>query len=111
VRRQSEADATVEARHLAESLQPSPPGDDFDVDRFGQRLAEELQHLDTERRSAFLLRHSEGFSIAAISDVLGCPPGTVKSRVFYAARELAQRLRLFDPVDGDHPAHDGGSTS
>jgi hypothetical protein len=24
---------------------------------------------------------------------------------------LAQRLRLFDPVDGDHPAHDGGSTS
>jgi RNA polymerase sigma-70 factor, ECF subfamily len=107
VRRQSEATATTEARHLAESLQPPPPGDGLDEQRFGQRLAEELLHLSAERRSAFLLRHGEGFSIAAISDVLGCPQGTVKSRIFHAARELAERLRPFDPATENDPARDG----
>ena len=110
VRRRNEENAATESRHLAESRQPPPPGDGLDDERFGQRLAEELRHLDPERRSAFLLRHGEGFSIAAISDVLGCPPGTVKSRIFYAARELAERLRPFDPAAGDYPAHDGGTS-
>ncbi len=108
VRRQSEESATAEARHVAQALQPPPPGDGLDNERFGRRLAEELSHLDPDRRSAFLLRHGEGFSIAAISDVLGCPPGTVKSRIFYAARELGERLRPYDPAAGDQAAPDGG---
>ena len=110
VRRQGEESAAIETRHLAESWQPPPPGDALDDERFGQRLAEELQHLDPDRRSAFLLRHGEGFSIAAISDVLDCPPGTAKSRIFYAARELAERLRPFDPAAGDDRDDDGGTS-
>ena len=74
-----------------------PAFEAIDDRRFAESLQRELENLDAARRSAFLLRYQEGFSIAAISDVLQCPAGTVKSRLFYTARALAERLREFDP--------------
>jgi len=84
-----------------------PPGEDHvadavDADRFAVCLHAELAQLDEEKRSAFLLRHTQGLSIPDISDILGCPTGTVKSRLFYTTRVLAERLRRFDP----HPSDD-----
>lgn len=82
------------------------PGEDHvtdavDARRFAACLQDELQELDEEKRSVFLLRHSQGLSIPDISDILGCPQGTVKSRLFYTTRLLADRLRRFDP-HADH---------
>ena len=68
-----------------------------DGGRFGDQLRSELRLLDDDRRSAFLLRYQEGFSVAAIGAILGCPVGTVKSRLFYTVRLLGDRLRRFDP--------------
>jgi RNA polymerase sigma-70 factor (ECF subfamily) len=107
VRRQATDAVGVETRHLAESRQAPAPEEALDTERFTRRLAEELDHLDPERRSAFLLRHAEGFSIADISAVLGCPEGTVKSRLFYATRQLAERLQPFDPSTEPEPAVGG----
>ena len=81
---------------------PQPSGesrvaDAVDAGRFAACLQGELAQLDEERRSTFLLRHAEGLSIPDISDILGCPQGTVKSRLFYTTRVLADRLRHFDP--------------
>lgn len=64
---------------------------------FGRCLQAELQTLSEAHREVFILRYQEGMSIREISEVMTCSEGTVKSRLFYALRNLAQRLRVFDP--------------
>lgn len=69
------------------------------IDRkaFAAMLDVELEELSEEHRTVFLLRYRENFSLREISDVLQCPEGTVKSRLFYALRRLATRLKSFNP--------------
>jgi RNA polymerase sigma-70 factor, ECF subfamily len=69
----------------------------IDREAFGDILALELDALDEEHRTTFLLRYREQFSIREISEVLGCAEGTVKSRLYYTARKLAARLKNFNP--------------
>lgn len=69
----------------------------IDRQSFRQMLGLELEALEEDHRTTFLLRYQEGFSIREISEVLGCPEGTVKSRLYYTIRRLAGKLRQFDP--------------
>lgn len=69
----------------------------IDRQSFRQMLGLELEALEEDHRTTFLLRYQEGFSIREISEVLGCPEGTVKSRLYYTVRRLAGKLRQFDP--------------
>lgn len=51
-----------------------------------------LDQLGEEHRAAFLLRYREGFSIKEVAEILDLPEGTVKSRLFYAKKILAEKL-------------------
>jgi RNA polymerase sigma-70 factor, ECF subfamily len=44
-------------------------------------------------RQAITLREIEGLSYEEIADVMNCPIGTVRSRIFRAREAIAQRLR------------------
>ena len=61
-----------------------------------QSLAEEvelaLSTLRAEYRRAFLLFHQQQLSYQQISEVLGCPLGTVKTWVHRARREIVEQL-------------------
>lgn len=78
-------------------------GDQFGhrIDRkaFMNRLTGELDQLDENHRTTFLLRYEENFSIREISEVLDCSEGTVKSRLFYTLRRLSTRLSEFAPSE------------
>ncbi|MEW6756285.1 MAG: RNA polymerase sigma factor [Candidatus Latescibacterota bacterium] len=75
-----------------------PAGEDrLDRESFRRRLLAELERLDPARRATSLLRFEEGFAIDEIARIMGCPAGTVKSRLFYTARLLAERLQEFRP--------------
>lgn len=52
-----------------------------------------VQALSDELRTAILLREIEGLSYEEISQAMGCPVGTVRSRIFRAREAIAQRLR------------------
>ncbi len=69
----------------------------FDNQLFQQWLQAGLDVLDDDQRTTFLLFHQEHFSIREISEVLGCSEGTVKSRLFYVKRKLANQLKVFTP--------------
>ncbi|MBO6517994.1 MAG: RNA polymerase sigma factor [Bacteroidia bacterium] len=69
--------------------------------RFSNALKNELQKMSFEHRTAFILRYQESLTISEISKVLDCPEGTVKSRIFYATKQLADKLALFNPVKID----------
>jgi len=57
-----------------------------------EKVFETLNLLGEEHRSAFLLRYREGFSIREVAEILDLPEGTVKSRLFYSKKMLAEKL-------------------
>jgi hypothetical protein len=75
-------------------------------------VAEALAALSVEDRTILLLRYQDGLDYAAISEITGCPPGTVASRL-NRAREKMRGLLSKDygyreenapaehPTDGD----------
>jgi RNA polymerase sigma-70 factor (ECF subfamily) len=57
--------------------------------------------LSEDLRQAITLREIEGLSYEEIADVMNCPIGTVRSRIFRARESIAERLRpLLDTPDG-----------
>lgn len=70
----------------------------MDNKMFRKQLFEEVEELSAVKKSTFILRYQEGFSIKEISDMMDCSEGTVKSRLFYTLRNLADKLRIFNPA-------------
>ena len=66
---------------------------------FREAFEGQLLVLDAKHREVFELRHFDGLSMKEIADVLKISEGTVKSRLFYATKYLAEGLKDF------HPAH------
>ena len=65
-----------------------------------EKIFQALEQLGEEHRSTFLLRYREGFSIKEVAEILELPEGTVKSRLFYAKRILAEKLEyLKDEIE------------
>jgi RNA polymerase sigma-70 factor, ECF subfamily len=60
---------------------------------FQGQLENALAELPEKLRLALLLAAMEGHSIEEIAGMLGISAGTVKSRIFYARRKLAEKLR------------------
>ena len=52
-----------------------------------------MQALSEELRQAITLREIEGLSYEEIAEMMNCPIGTVRSRIFRAREAIAQRLR------------------
>ncbi|WNJ20891.1 RNA polymerase sigma factor [Pontibacter sp. G13] len=73
--------------------------DELRIDRetFEGVLQNELTRLSENHREVFVLRFQEGMSIREISQIMTCSEGTVKSRIFYALKKLANSLKAFDP--------------
>ena len=52
-----------------------------------------MRALPEELRAALTLRELEGLSYDDIAEVLGCPVGTVRSRIFRAREAIDERVR------------------
>jgi RNA polymerase sigma-70 factor (ECF subfamily) len=61
-----------------------------------------IDALSEDLRQAITLREIEGLSYEEIAEVMNCPIGTVRSRIFRARESIAVRLRPFlDTRDGE----------
>jgi RNA polymerase sigma-70 factor (ECF subfamily) len=76
----------------AEDADAAPPPTDVDRD-----LLEGLAQLSSEHRDAVELTYYFGYSCAEVAQLLDCPVGTVKTRLFHARRRL--RHFLEDRID------------
>jgi len=52
-----------------------------------------LQNLPEELRTAITLRELDGMSYEEIAQIMNCPIGTVRSRIFRAREAIAEKLR------------------
>lgn len=62
---------------------------------FIDSLQEQLSEMSDDNRMIFLLRHQDGLTIPEISDIVNCPEGTVKSKLFYTTKKLCVKLKIF----------------
>ncbi|MBK9461207.1 MAG: RNA polymerase sigma factor [Sphingobacteriales bacterium] len=66
----------------------------------GNLMLEDINHaidsLSDEYRVPFMM-HFEGFKYHEIAEDLDLPLGTVKSRIFFARKELKNQLDAYDP--------------
>ena len=70
---------------------PSPEAQTIQNER-DQKLWQAVSQLPEKHRLPILLRHSHNLSAAEIAEILQLPPGTVRSRLHYAHRQLHHLL-------------------
>ncbi len=70
----------------------------IDMKLFELELKAKLMQLDETHREVFLLRFQQDLPISEIAELMGCPEGTVKSRLFYTLKALSVQLKVFNPL-------------
>ncbi len=74
---------------------PAENAEDLAVRRqFEERLERALSELPEKLRLVLLLAAMQGHTLEEVAGMLGLPLGTVKSRIFFARKQLAEKLRL-----------------
>jgi len=105
------------AKNYLESQGRRPPGSDVEIDgaeliESGESLRDQatperqmltdeiastvhqvIEHLPPDLRTAITLREIEGLSYEEIAEVMDCPIGTVRSRIFRAREAIDLELR------------------
>jgi RNA polymerase sigma-70 factor (ECF subfamily) len=69
------------------------PGESVEVRERRERVRRTIDELDPEFRMVVVLRDLEGLSYEEIAESLGCPVGTVRSRLHRARLELKEKLK------------------
>ncbi|WP_107039479.1 RNA polymerase sigma factor [Brumimicrobium mesophilum] len=68
----------------------------IDKELFTTSLQKELSKMSDDNRMIFLLKHQDGLTVPEISEIIGCPEGTVKSKLFYTIKKLCIELKVFN---------------
>jgi len=87
---------------ISEGIEAQDENDlgDTQVDKmnFKMRLKIELDKLKTKHSEVFTLRHDQGLSLKEIAEILNINEGTVKSRLHYTTKYLAEQLAEFKTI-------------
>lgn len=99
-RRRVELDEADEGEHL--SIDPDETDDDPAWHVEPARLHGALERLSAPHREVLTLFYLEDLPYAEIAEVVGCPVGTVRSRLHYARKHLRRELEKTDEgTDGE----------
>jgi RNA polymerase sigma-70 factor (ECF subfamily) len=69
------------------------PADEFGADDLTERIGQAILALKMDYRLVIVLKHYHDYSYQEMSDVLGIPEKTVKSRLFSARQQLKEILK------------------
>ena len=73
---------------------PRPSTEDVAAaSEFQQHVDRAVDELPEKQRLVLLLAAIKGHSLEEVAETLGLPVGTVKSRLFFARKQLAEKLR------------------
>ena len=68
---------------------------DFDRETERKALVRAIARLGPNHKTCFVLRYYEGLDIKAIAEIMSCPVGTVKSRLFYSLNQITEQLNAY----------------
>jgi len=69
------------------------PENEMATRQIADTVNQTLSELPEELRTAITLREIEGMSYEDIANIMNCPIGTVRSRIFRAREAIAAKLR------------------
>lgn len=69
------------------------PEDSLQTEKLKQAIDEAIEELPDDLRTAFTLREFSGLSYEDITEVMGCPVGTVRSRIFRAREAIDKKIK------------------
>ena len=69
--------------------------DNYDRNLFKKILNETLEKIDPDLKLIFTLKYQEYLSNKEISEIMNCPEGTVKSRLFYMLKKIGISMNIF----------------
>jgi len=87
-------------RTVSAQLEELSNGPEIALDRqlFELRLQSVIDRLEPEQKLLFNLRFVEEMTVLQIAEIMECPEGTVKSRLFHLTRKLAMKLSIYKPL-------------
>ncbi len=89
-------DANVQYdKDFLETTATNTPVREVDLSELQRRLNEAMQKLSVEHRAVVTMFDIQGMPHAEIARILGVPEATVRSRLFYAHRQLQNYLEEF----------------
>ena len=83
------------------SKRAATPEDELHGKQIANTVNKAMDALPEELRTAITLREIEGLSYDEIANVMNCPIGTVRSRIFRAREAIAAELRPLLGTDKD----------
>ena len=78
-----------------EATTPRSPERETDLKELQTRLNEAMQKLSDDHRAVVVMYDIQGMPHAEISRIMGVSEGTIRSRLFYAHRQLQSYLDEF----------------
>jgi RNA polymerase sigma-70 factor (ECF subfamily) len=78
---------------MPEAVTTNRPSDDAQRSDIRVAIDNAMEKLTPEHRAVVLLKDFEGLEYKEIAKIVGCSPGTVMSRLFYARRHLQRLLK------------------
>jgi RNA polymerase sigma-70 factor, ECF subfamily len=94
-------DADQRDRGSLATAEPVDPADQALATERRRLVVSTLRRLPAEQRAALVLVDMEGYSVAEAAEILGCAPGTVKSRCSRGRLRLAGLLGMLGPGGRD----------
>lgn len=93
VNAKGEEDLSDEWETRVETAEISTPEHNALTDEIAQTVKGVIERLPVDLRTAITLREIEGLSYEEIAEVMDCPIGTVRSRIFRAREAIDEKLK------------------
>ena len=71
----------------------------YDRQVFDRQVKKGLSGVTDEQRAVYTLRYEEELPVQEIAQILCCPEGTVKSRLYYTLKVLQHSLSNYNPQE------------
>lgn len=78
----------------ADRRRDTPPAKRLEVEEQQQLVRRALAELSEEFRTALVLTEIDGMSYEDAAQIVGCPIGTIRSRIHRARNDLKEKLRI-----------------
>ena len=90
-----QTDITKEENYIIESIDKDTPEDIFHALQLRKVIKESLDGLGEDTKTALTLREFDGLSYEQIAEVVNCPVGTVRSRIFRGREVIDDAIKEY----------------
>ena len=98
-----QTDISKEENFVIEPKDKDTPEDLFHANQLHKVIIESLNGLGEDTKTALTLREFDGLSYEQIAEVVNCPVGTVRSRIFRGREVIDEAIKEYR--EGHHASH------